>query len=662
MNTCMTNGKKKLIGLLISRSLTVLLFLCVMAGAGARDNFAVQSPDGRVAVNVTTRGGLRWSIKLSGKSVLEPSPIALETSRGSFDGSRGVRRSYESDENGRGTLRLTFTDGYSVEWRVWNDAAAYRILLPAGKQADIKNETAEFRFAADNECIVPYVNDNRGGERWSHSFEAYYDRQRISQLYADSLIMTPAAVCTDGTAKAVIFETGVENYPGMYLVKGTGNSLRAVFPPLPVKTETGGFNRLNIMPVERGSIIAGRATVLPWRIVMVAEEDRQLIGNDITKRLGTKSRIADTSWIRPGKAAWDWWNDWMLTGVPFRAGINNDTYKYYIDFASRNHLEYAVIDEGWSDPEDLMKPSGRLDIGMLTRYAAQRGVGIILWSSWRNMVQRGEKVMNDVMAHYAGIGVRGFKVDFFDRDDQTAVNSAYAVAKAAAAHKLVLDLHGFKPNGIEQAWPNILNFEGVKGLENSKWELLAGGKPLHDQPRYDVTIPFLRNLIGPMDYTPGAMTNAVPSQFRGNNSHPMSQGTRVHQMAMYTVFYSPLEMLADSPSKYMHEQECTDFIDSIPTVWDETIALGGEMGEYAAVARRHGRRWFVAAMTNSEARDIVLDLGRLRVAGHEMTVFADGINADRDATDYSRSASSVPADGMVMVHMAPGGGWTARIE
>ena len=343
-----------------------------------------------------------------------------------------------------------------------------------------------------------------------------------------------------------------------------------------------------------------------------------------------------------------------------------------MDFARNNHLEYIIIDEGWSDPEDLLIFSDKMDMAGIINYAKENGVGVILWSSWRNLVQRGHDKMEAIMKHYGDIGVKGFKVDFFDRDDQKAINSVYEIAACAAKHHLLLDLHGMRPFGVQFSYPNIVNFEGVKGLENSKWEPRTGDGPLHDQPRYDVTIPFLRALPGAFDYTPGAMVNAVRSQFFGNNDHPMSQGTRVHQMAMYTIFDAPLQMLADSPTKYMQNQECTDFISQIPTVYDQVVPLDGKLGEYVVVAKRKGNKWYIAAMNNWQARDLSVDLSRLvtpndktekkKKMNGKANIFADGINADREATDYKHTYRQVTSDDKLQIHLAPGGGWTAIVE
>ena len=654
-----------------TKFITFLLALCCLPLSAKV--YTISSPDNKLVVNIDVDNSIKWDIKKGNMVVLNPSLISLQTDKQTFGvKAKVIKASVDNWKNdGHNYQRLLLRcNGYDVEFRVYDDAAAYRF-IPKKTINKVVNETSEYRFAGDYQAFVPYVNDNRGGERWCYSFESYYDEAPISKMYKDSLAITPLAVCLPEGKKAVVMEADVENYPGMYLLKGDAStySMHAAFPPYPLKEEVGGFNRLNLVPTERASYIAQKVNKLPWRIVLVTDEDKQLVGNRIAQELGPHSRIAtDDMWIKPGKVAWDWWNNTNLAGVDFRAGINTDTYKYFVDFAKKNGLEYIIIDEGWSDPENLLAFSDKMDMKGIIDYAKQQGVGVILWSSWRNLVQRGHEKMEEIMKHYGDMGVKGFKVDFFDRDDQKTINSVYELAACAAKHHLLLDLHGMRPFGVQYAYPNIVNFEGVKGLENSKWEPRVGDGPMHDQPRYDVTIPYLRALAGSFDYTPGAMVNAVRSQFFGNNDHPMSQGTRVHQMAMYTLFDAPLQMLADSPTKYMQNQECTDFIAQIPTTYEQVEPLDGKLGEYLVVAKKKGERWYVAAMNNWQARDITINLSsflNVDALDHfqgKANIFADGINADREATDYKHTVQQVSATDKLQVHLAPGGGWTAIIE
>ena len=664
---------------------TIIALMLTANAPWAADNTKktiVTSPDGKLKVCAESGNGLKWSVDYNGTAVIEPSAVGITiggkeviTGKASMSKVKSVDKTYDVFYAKRkeirdryNTVTLSFKSGAKVELRAYDGFAAYRILPGVKKDAMVDAETVELRFPSDCEAFVPYVNDNRGGERWCYSFESYYDEQCLSQMYRDSLAITPLAVTVPAVGRAVVMDAGVENYPGLMLVKGEGNSLRGQFAPYPTESEIGGYARLNLVPTKRADYIAriSKGQCLPWRVVVVAKNDAEIMNSDVAQLLAPECRISDTSWIKPGKVAWDWWNNTNITGVDFKSGMNTPTYKYYIDFAAKNNLEYIIIDEGWSGGESLTDDlNPEIDLEKLIAYGQRRGVGIILWSSWRNLI--GSNPQNDisltdaVMKHYADMGIKGFKVDFFDRDDQEVIVSAYKIAENAARHHLLLDYHGLKPSGIQRVYPNILNFEGVKGLENSKWEPRVGDGPLHNQPRYDVTIPFLRMLTGPMDYTPGAMENARRDKFFGNHDHPMSQGTRVHQMAMYATFEAPLQMLADSPTKYEREQECTDFISRIPTMYDETVAIDGRMGEYTVVARRKGDTWYVAAMTDWTARNLTIDLSFLGEGTYEAEIFSDGVNAEKEATDYKHTKQSVKAGDKLDVHLASGGGWAALI-
>ena len=667
----------------MKKTFTILLLHLAVIAMQARD-YTLTSPDGHVTVVVGTDNGINWQIRYDQQQVLLPSPIGLEWTQGTTTldiGRVGKAALTKHDDSFRNTfykkehvsdcynqLLLYTNRHFTIELRAYNDGAAYR-LHTTNKHMTVRRELTEFRLAADCPAFIPYVNDERAGERYSYSFESYYDEVPLSQMYPDSLAITPFALSLPGGVKAVVMDAGVEDYPGMMLLKGEGNTLKACFAPYPLEQAVIGFDGLNYTPTRRADYIAviDGPRSLPWRAVVVTRRDADLLNCDMAQRLAPPCRVSDTSWIKPGKVAWDWWNNTNLTGVDFATGMNTRTYQYYIDFAQQNRLEYIIIDEGWSGRESLTEQlSPDIDIPLLIAYGRQRGVGIILWSSWRNLVGNNPDAtvsdLEPVMKHYADLGIKGFKVDFFDRDDQLAIRSSYRIAEAAARHRLLLDFHGLKPSGVQRAWPNVVNFEGVKGLENSKWEPRGAEGPVHDQPRYDVTIPYLRMLCGPLDYTPGAMVNAVRSQFFGNNDHPMSQGTRAHQVAMYTTFEAPLQMLADSPTRYQQEQPVTDFIAQIPTTFDETVAVDGQLGEFTVIARRKGTTWYVAAMTNWTPRTFSLPLNFLGTGSHEALILADGVNAAKEATDYTLTRQSVSASSLLTVVLAPGGGWSAIIK
>ena len=665
---------------------TLLSMFCLIAASAMAGNYEVSSPNGKVKVVVNTDEAVKWSVSYSGQTVLQPSVIDIQLRQGKKAHGLGqvgkvakqqVESSFKNPfykkaeiSDAYGQLLMYTNQKFTIEVRAYDDGAAYRLISSNTKPSLVVNETAEFSFADDYQAFVPYVNDNRGGERYCYSFESYYDEAPLSKMFPDSLAITPLAVCLPGGMKAIVMDAGVENYPGMFVKRAKceevkGEKLVAEFAPYPLAQEIGGYDRLNLVPTKRADYIAkldGRQS-LPWRAVVITERDADILNCDMAQRLAPSCRIADTSWIHPGKVAWDWWNNCNITGVDFASGMNTNTYLYYIDFAAKNKIEYVIIDEGWSGKESLMDDlSPEIDLPRVIAHGKEKGVGIILWSSWRNLIGSNPlndiKVTDEVMKHYADMGIKGFKVDFFDRDDQQIIASAYKIAESAARYHLYLDYHGLKPFGIQRAYPNIFNFEGVKGLENSKWEPRVGDGPLHNQPRYDVTAPYLRMLAGPMDYTPGAMMNAMKDSFFGNNDHPMSQGTRVHQMAMYTTFEAPLQMMADSPTKYMQNQECTDFIAQIPTTFDETVALDGQLGEYIVIARRKGTTWYVAAMTDWTARDLAIPLSFLGEGKFSADIFADGANAMKEATDYKHTKQTATCQDQLKIHLSSGGGWT----
>ncbi|MGE5497439.1 MAG: glycoside hydrolase family 97 catalytic domain-containing protein, partial [Syntrophothermus sp.] len=454
---------------------------------------------------------------------------------------------------------------------------------------------------------------------------------------------------------AVITEADLEDYPGMYVnTNESGKGFKGVYAPYPLETEGGKNSFRNLIPVKRGDYIAKTAGTrsFPWRVVAVSENDKDLLVQDIVIRLASAPRLSDWSWVKPGQAAWDWWNDWNISHVDFKSGINTETYKYYIDFASANKISYIILDEGWSETLDLFKLRKEVDLPALLEYGKSKNVGLVLWATWAAVL----KQMDTAFAHYSKLGVKGFKIDFIDRDDQYAVASTYEIADKAARNKLFVDYHGiFKPTGLQHTYPNVIGYEGVMGLENYKWAV-------QDQPRYCASIPFIRMVAGPMDYTPGAMRNAGKRLYHPQNSNPMSMGTRCSQLAMYVIFYAPFQMLADNPTIYMKEQECTDFITGVPTIFDESIPLDGKVGEYAALARKKGDTWFAAAMTNWTPRDLTLDLSFLGEGNYRAVIFKDGVNADREATDYKKEEVTVTSKDKLSIRLFPGGGFAARFE
>jgi alpha-glucosidase len=551
-------------------------------------------------------------------------------------------------------LTISCKGDYGVIFRAYDDGVAYRFFTKRKGDLVIKSEEANFNFDKDYKSFVPHVRDLRGTEQYIQSYEALYTERNISKVTPDTLAFLPILIDAVDT-KVVVLEADVEDYAGMFInPNGTGKGFKGTFAPYPLEEFQGGFNKLNTMVSKRADYIAKVKGTrdFPWRAVLITKSDVELLNSDMVQKLASPSRVSDVSWVKPGKVAWDWWNDWNISRVDFRAGINTETYKYYIDFASDNKIEYIVIDEGWSNDLDLMEISPKMNVKEIIDYGKSKNVDVILWASWYAVDQK----MEEAFAKYSAMGVKGFKIDFMDRDDQKMVASLYKISQRAADYKLILDYHGmYKPTGLQRTFPNVLNFEGVKGMGNSKWT------PNDDVPRYDVSIPFIRMVAGAIDYTPGAMRNSTKPYFRAIHSMPMSQGTRSHQLAMYVIFEAPLNMLADNPTAYKKEQESTDFIAKMPTTFNETVALDGKVGEYVAIVRRKGDTWFVGAMSNWDARDITLDLSFLGNGNFEAEIFRDGINADRDATYYKKEIVKLSANDKVNVHLAPGGGWAARI-
>ena len=646
----------------------LLIATCIMLASGAQaKDYTVQSPDGRINVTVSAGEQLSWSVAMDGGQLLCPSAIALTLSDGTVYGGKikvrkAVRRSVSQtldapifkrskvkDEYNEITL---VTRDFDLVFRVADDGAAYRFVTKKG--VTVKNETAEFRFPEDHRSWVPYANEDGTVEQQMHnSFENHYAEVPLSGWDPSRIAFLPVAVEGKGGVKICITETDLFNYPGMFLMNADGSkTLRGVFAAVPDVIEQGGHNMLEGFARSRKPFIyegtAGEE--LPWRILAIAREDRLLAQSDLVWRLSRPSS-GDYSWVKPGKVAWDWWNDWNLRGVDFPAGVNTETYKYYIDFAASKGIEYVILDEGWAVnlEADLFKVVPEIDLPELCSYAAGKGVGLVLWAGYWAF----NRDIEAVCEHYSKMGIAGWKIDFMNRDDQPMVAFYEKAARTAAKYHQIVDFHGaFKPSGLTRAYPNVLNHEGVAGLEQMKWAAED-----YDQVTYDVTIPFVRLVAGPADYTQGAMRNATRENYHPIWGEPMSQGTRCRQLAEYIVFDAPFTMLCDSPSNYMAEPECTDFIASVPTVWDDTIVLDGKIGEYIVTARRSGNKWYVAAMTDWSARDVTIDLPFSASRG---ILWRDGVNAARNASDYRKETVAI-RDGRISVHLAPGGACVLEI-
>lgn len=654
-------------------------FLFAATPSFAKDgNYQVSSPDGHITASVTVGENISYTVSRDGQTLIAPSTISMNLSDDIVFGQndkvrKTVRASFDETfptvaykkaevRDNYNQILLNFKE-FSLIFRAYDDGVAYRFVsnLDKKKTYEVISEQAEFNFGEDRQAFIPYVNSGAKTVegQFFNSFENTYTVQNLSQWRKDRLAFLPLVVAADEGVKILITEADLTNYPGMHVIGTEGsNSLKGTFAPYPKVIEQGGHNKLQGMVKERENFIAKTSgdEAFPWRVIMVSTSDSQLAVNDMVWKLSPKQDAGtDYGWVKPGKVAWDWWNDWNLYGVDFKAGINNETYKYYIDFASTHGIAYVILDEGWAVnlQADLFQVIPEIDIQELVDYGKERGVGIILWAGYWAFNHDMEKVCK----HYSEMGVKGFKVDFMDRDDQLMVNFHARAAETAARYGLMLDFHGtYKPTGLSRRWPNVVNYEGVHGLEQMKW------RPKEcDQVTYDVTVPFIRMAAGPMDYTQGAMRNASKSNYRPVYNEPMSQGTRCRQLAEYVVFDSPLNMLCDSPSNYIAEAECTEFIAACPETWDESLGVNGKIGKYITIARRSGDAWYVGTLTNWDERDITLDLSFLGEGEWTLDIFQDGPNAQKAARDYKHTGAAVPADRKITVHLAPGGGWVAKI-
>ncbi|MBC7828756.1 MAG: glycoside hydrolase family 97 protein [Chitinophagaceae bacterium] len=646
-------------------SICIFLLSSTLISAQKGKKYEVKSQDENMAVVVETGKKLLWSVQHKGQQIIAPSSISLHLADDVLGDNTAVisattkkvntvinainyKKASINDQYNE--LTLNCKADYGVTFRVYNDAVAYRFFTKKKGDIIVENEEANFNFIDDYRSFIPIQWDYRDGKNFNSSFEALYYEIKLSQFPKDSLAFLPLLV-EAGQKKVVILEADLEDYPGMYLnLNSTGKGFKGVYAPYPAEADTVG---INYIPTKREDYIARTTGTrnFPWRVIVISEQDKDLLNQDIVQKLAAPSRLTDISWIKTGLVAWDWWNARNISGVDFRAGMNTPTYKYFIDFAAANKIPYIILDGGWSQRFDLFKVNPNLNLPEIISYGKDKGVDIILWASWYAILQQ----MDKAFPEYSKMGVKGWKIDFIDRDDQVAVASTYSIARKAAEHKLLVDYHGaFKPTGLQRTYPNVIGYEGVKGLENYKWAN-------EDQPRYTATIPFIRMMAGPMDYTPGAMRNATESNYRVISNNPMSKGTRCNQLAQYVIFESPLQMLSDNPTIYKREQECTNFISKMPTTFDETIALDGKVGEYAMLARRKGDTWFVGALSNWTPHEITLDFSFLPEGTFEAEIFKDGLNADRDATDYKREIVSISKSTKTAIKLYPGGGWAARI-
>ena len=662
----MKNNKKLCLAIL-----SLLLLIGNASLAAKEKKYVLSSPDGTLKMEISAGNELAYQVMHGNDTILSHSNIGLVLENGTIVGKTpritGERRRKIKDNMESpfyrfkefvatgNELDLKLKGGFGIIFRAYNEGVAYRFYTTQSSDIIIKEEQAEFNFKEDYTAYLPYTTNDK--KPMAMAYQNVYDIIPLSKAQPKLAFLPVTVDC--GSVKLTLLESDLEAYPGMFVQSQQGKyGLKGVFAPYPAKTDFYPWRKQEYVTETTDFISRSRGSrSYPWRVLAITEKDTDMPVNNLVYALASPNRIGDTSWIKTGKVAWDWWNDWNLKGVPFKAGINMDTYKYYIDFASRNGLEFIVLDEGWYDPKsgDMLTVIPELDLPELIAYGKSKGVEIVLWTVFNVL----DSQLEAACKKYADMGIKGFKVDFLDRDDQTAVEMVYRIAEMTARYKLTLDLHGiYKPTGINRTYPHIINFESVFGMEEVKWTDIKNNMPL-----YDVTFPYIRMMAGPVDYTPGAMRNATKADWRAMYYTPASMGTRCHQLAAYIVHDSPFTMLCDAPTNYLNEQECVDFIASLPVEVDSTFIASGELGKYIVTVRKKDVNWYIGGMTSWDERDVQLDFSFLPEGmSYTAVLFKDGVNANKQAEDYRKETIRIDKDSRLTLHLASGGGFAMKLE
>lgn len=642
-------------------------------GLHAAQRYTLTSPNGKLKVEVRPHKELSYALFHNDTTMLSESNIGMVLRDESVLGqdaqviSKKVSKTKQENVESPfhrfsqfvvayNELDLKFKGDFGITFRIYNDGVGYRFYTTRKEDITVKDEIASFHFTGNPTLYLAHSTNQK--QPLAMAFQNTYQVKPLTESSSQPAFL-PATVDYGNGLKMTILESDLESYPGMFLqVQPGSNSLKGVFAPLPAKTDFYPWRQQEYITEYQSCIAQVKGTrTYPWRILAITEKDTDMPINNLVYALASPNRIGDYCWVKTGKVAWDWWNDWGLKGVDFVAGINMNTYKHYIDFAAHNKIEFVILDEGWYNPQsgDMLTVIPQLNLPELIAYSKSKGVDLILWTVFNVL----DSQLEAACKHYSELGIKGFKVDFLDRDDQAAVEMVYRIAQATAKYKLTLDLHGiYKPTGLNRTYPNVINFEAVFGMEEVKWSHVE-----RDMPLYDVTFPYIRMMAGPVDYTPGAMRNANQKEFQPIYANPMSMGTRCHQLAAYIVHDSPLTMLCDAPTNYLQEQECVDFIVSIPTQTDDTRILSGELGKYIVTARKKEANWYVGGVTNWDEREITLSFSFLADnQTYHATLFKDGINANKQAQDYQKQTLTITNSSQITIRLASGGGFAMKLE
>ncbi|MFV0592449.1 MAG: glycoside hydrolase family 97 protein [Draconibacterium sp.] len=636
-----------------------LIFSAVGLGAAPLE---LKSPNGELKVSVGLNDKIVYSISYGQDVLLKDCSLQLNLQNESLGVDPKLKSKkfssiderivpeiplkYATVENNCNVLLLNFKNDFSVEFRAYNDGVAYRFITRKDGEIEVIDEDFGIQFPAT------YLSHLLLTGSFKTSYEYPYSHIKTDEYKADDKMTTlPVLLETDKQYKILISEADLLDYPCMFLKSTGDNGMHSAFPKCPLEFGDDGDRSLKLTKLADYIAKTSGSRNFPWRLFVIAKEDKQLIENELVTKLSTPNTLGDVSWVKPGQVSWDWWNAvFSPYGVDFKTGINTATYKYYVDFASEFGIPYIILDEGWAvNTRDPFNATKDLDLPELIRYAKGKNVKLVLWLTWLTVENN-----FDLFQKYSDWGIAGVKIDFMDRSDQWMVNYYERVAKEAAKYKLFVDFHGsFKPAGLNVTYPNVQSFEGVRGLEQ------GGGC----RPENSIYLPFIRNAVGPMDFTPGAMINMQPFCYNASRPNNASVGTRVNQLSMFVIFESGLQMLADNPTLYYRERECTDFITSVPVTWDETKVLYAKVGEAVIVAKRKGDKWFFGGITNDEGKSIEISFDFLPEGKQfTLTSFEDGINADRQGLDYKRKTISVDNKTKLTINMVRNGGWAGSLE
>jgi alpha-glucosidase len=647
---------------------SLLALLCFFVTLFVTAQKQVSSPDRNIQVTVTGGNALLISAKFKETPILQPSEISLTVRNFQQRWTIGKSTIINKDElitspvpekrkqirDHYQQLNVDFKSNISLQVRVYNDGFAYRFVSTFKDSIIIEKETALYSLPGQPRFYGSAVNPRPDMDQFHTSFEEPYMVKPTDSVSTDLLFFSPVMIAHANGVKTVITESDLEDYPGTFLKFNDPKTLQAVNAPYPLETRVNPGEFPAEVVTRRADYIArtvGKRT-FPWRVFLISEKDSQLPSNDMVYRLGSPSRVTNTQWIKPGKGTDEWIIGVNLFNIPFKAGVNTATYKYYIDFAKRFGFERIMMDAGWSATTDLFKINPDIDMDEIAQYAKRNGVSLSMWTlAWTF-----DQQLEPALKQFKKWGVDFVMTDFMDRDDQKMVNFYHRIAKACADHEIMVMYHGaFKPAGFSRTWPNAITREGVLGSEYNIWSEKA-------HPDHDLLLPFIRMTAGPMDYEPGALDNATKKTFRPIGDKVMSMGTRMHQAAMFVVFESPIQLFSGNPSQGFAEPEFMEMVGSIPTVWDETIVLDGKVGEYIVTARKKGDVWFVGGMSNWTGRSVEVDFSFLDQGKYEVTEAVDGVNADRYPSDHKISKRPVDKNSRSTFTMAKGGGFVLVIN